>query len=205
MQGRCVAKSKVSKARENTPSVAWVQGALPPNCPSQRPMCYPFQTTSMSTPENLDLPVATPAWAERLVRMLDDGLRIPGTQLRFGLDGLLGFLLPELGDLIGAVCSLSLVWLALKQRVPARILGRMLLNIAIDALVGAIPVLGDLFDLTFKANRRNLNLLEAHRSGVATPIRPVAYLWLGLAMLLAVCSIAVPIAVSVMLVRWLMS
>lgn len=146
----------------------------------------------------------TPAWAERLVRIMDDGLRIPGTQLRIGLDGLLGFFLPELGDLLGALSSLSLVWLAVREGVPASVLARMLLNIAIDALAGAIPILGDIFDLTFKANRKNLNLLESHRSGVASPMGPTAYLWLGLAGLLVLCAVTLPIAVSVVLLRWLL-
>jgi hypothetical protein len=101
-----------------------------------------------------------PPWAEQLVRFLDDGLVVPGTRYRVGFDGLLGLLVPGAGDAMTAAGALSLFWLALQRGVPRVVLARMAINIALDATVGAIPILGDLFDFVFKANRRNLHLIE---------------------------------------------
>jgi len=99
-----------------------------------------------------------PHWAERLVRLLDDGFVIPGTSRRIGIDPLLG-LLPG-GDAVSAAGTLALFWLALQRGVPRPVLARMAANVAIDALIGAVPVIGDLFDFGYKANRRNLQLIE---------------------------------------------
>jgi hypothetical protein len=107
-----------------------------------------------------DAPERTPAWAEYWVRLLDDGFRIPGTQWRIGLDGIVGLLLPAAGDALSAASALSLFFLAYQRRVPRSVLLRMALNVAIDALIGALPVLGDMFDFGWKANRRNLQLIE---------------------------------------------
>ena len=102
-----------------------------------------------------------PQWAERLVLFLDDGLVVPGTNFRVGFDAILG-LVPGVGDFVTTASSLSLIWLAQQRGVPKAVLARMLFNLGIDALIGAVPVLGDAFDLVFKANRRNLALLERY-------------------------------------------
>lgn len=105
----------------------------------------------------------------RLTRLLDSSIRIPGTGVRVGLDPILG-LIPGAGDLIPAVVSLYVVDQARRLGVRRRTLGLMLGNIVIDLLIGAIPVLGDLFDFAFKANTRNLRLLEHHLfNSAATP------------------------------------
>lgn len=104
-----------------------------------------------------------PLWAEKLVRFLDDGFVVPGTSFRVGFDAVLG-LIPGVGDFVTSASSLTLLWLAYERRLPKAVLARMFLNIGADALVGAIPVLGDLFDIVFKANRRNLRLLERYDS-----------------------------------------
>ena len=82
-----------------------------------------------------------PAWAERLVRTMDDGFRVPGTNLRFGFDSLLG-LLPVGGDAAGAIATLSLFYVAVQKQVPRPVLLRMALNVAIDGLVGSVPIIG---------------------------------------------------------------
>jgi hypothetical protein len=107
-----------------------------------------------------ELPPPLPAWAERWVRFLDDGLRIPGTNLRFGLDAVVGFLFPAAGDALSVVSALSLFWLAYQQGLPRSVLLRMALNVGLDALIGAVPFLGDAFDLVWKANRKNLELIQ---------------------------------------------
>ncbi|MBZ5707757.1 DUF4112 domain-containing protein [Nannocystis pusilla] len=92
---------------------------------------------------------------------LDSAVRVPGTEWRFGIDPLLG-LAPGLGDTIGAVLSGWIVVRAAGLGASPATLARMTGNVLLDALVGAVPVLGDIFDFGFKANRRNLDLLEGH-------------------------------------------
>jgi len=109
----------------------------------------------------------TPEIARRLVRLrrvawlVDAALRLPGTRFRFGLGALLG-LPPGAGDLLLVLVSLYFVVEALRLRVPRRLVGRMLVNIAVEAGLGVVPVLGDLVDMVWKANLRNVALLERH-------------------------------------------
>jgi Domain of unknown function (DUF4112) len=97
----------------------------------------------------------------RLSRLLDDWLRIPGTRYRIGLDGLIG-LIPGLGDVIGTLLSAYILFEAIQLGAPATLLLRMAGNIALETLVGAIPILGDIFDIAWKANRKNADLLDAY-------------------------------------------
>ncbi|MFL5262554.1 MAG: DUF4112 domain-containing protein [Anaeromyxobacteraceae bacterium] len=97
--------------------------------------------------------------ARLLATLLDGALGVPGTRLRFGLDPLLG-LVPGIGDALGALASSYLVLVAVKLGAPASVVGRLVLNIAVDTVVGAVPFLGDLFDFGFRSNARNLALLE---------------------------------------------
>ncbi len=101
--------------------------------------------------------------AEFVASLMDNRFRIPGTPLRFGLDGILG-LLPGVGDAAGLAMSLWLVAEAARLRAPRRLLARMLINVAVDAGVGTIPVVGDIFDFFWKANRKNADLLRRHVS-----------------------------------------
>ena len=86
---------------------------------------------------------------------------MPGTSLRFGLDPVLG-LVPGLGDAAGAVLAAWIFLEAIRLGAPRATLARIASNIAIDALVGAVPVLGDVFDIVWKANLKNVELLEGH-------------------------------------------
>jgi hypothetical protein len=144
-----------------------------------------------------------PAWAEQLVRAMDDGLRVPGTEIRFGLDAILGLLLPGVGDALGAVSTLSLFGLALRRGVPYVLLLRMALNVCIDAVVGAIPLLGDLFDVSFKANRRNLELIEASLSATQPRREGTLMHWLFVAgiLLIVASALCLPVVVFALLVR----
>jgi hypothetical protein len=94
-------------------------------------------------------------------RLLDNAFTIPGTRYRFGLDALIG-LVPGLGDAVSAVFSGYLVLQASRLGAPKSVVTRMIANIAIDTLVGWIPLLGDLFDVAWKSNIRNMALLEDH-------------------------------------------
>ncbi len=144
-----------------------------------------------------------PDWARRLSVLLDSAIRIPGTDVRIGLDPILGALLPELGDALTAVLSLALLGVAFRQRVPKLVLARMLINIAIDALLGAVPLVGDLFDFAFKSNEKNLALIEKHRGDPARRASVGDWLVIGGVALVALAFALVPILVGVALFRWL--
>jgi len=133
-----------------------------------------------------------PHWAKRMVSLLDDGLRIPGTKIGVGLDPILGALLPVVGDAVTSAGSASLLLLAVKERVPAVVLMRMVIHIGIDTVVGSVPVVGDLFDAFYRSNRKNLDLLEKHRG---SEIEPGAkdYAIVGLGLFFALLSVVLPI------------
>jgi hypothetical protein len=95
----------------------------------------------------------------RLARVLDAQFRVPGTDWRFGIDALIG-LVPGIGDVIGVVLSAYIIVVAARQGVSKATLVRMMINVGIEALVGAVPIFGDIFDAAFKANLRNVALLE---------------------------------------------
>lgn len=98
---------------------------------------------------------------QRLADLLDSRWRIPGTRWRFGLDGVAG-IVPVAGDTLTAVFSAYIIWHAASFGLPKPLLARMAANVGIDWLVGSIPVIGTVFDVAFKANRRNLDLLTRH-------------------------------------------
>lgn len=96
---------------------------------------------------------------DRLARLLDSEFRVPGTNFRLGWDGIVG-LIPVIGDTATLVPALYLLWRARKFGLPKRVLIRMALNSTIDFVAGNIPLIGDLFDMTFKANLRNARLFR---------------------------------------------
>jgi hypothetical protein len=105
-----------------------------------------------------------PARLQRLrsiSRALDSAVGIPGTGYRFGLDALIG-LVPGVGDAVGAIFSGYIVIQAAKLGASRSVITRMIANVAVDTIVGEIPLLGDLFDVAWKANTKNLALLEEH-------------------------------------------
>lgn len=97
--------------------------------------------------------------ARVIARLLDSAVRVPGTNMRFGIDPVLG-LVPGLGDLAGALCSGYIVLLGARLGAPRMVIVRMLGNVAIDTMGGSLPLVGDLFDAGFKSNNRNVVLLE---------------------------------------------
>jgi hypothetical protein len=145
------------------------------------------------------LPV--PRWAEWLVRFLDDAVPVPGTGLRFGADALLGLIVPGGGDALSGVLSAFLFLLAVRRDVPRRVLWAMAGNTALDALVGSVPMLGDAFDLGFKANRRNLALLQASAGGPEAPRAGLGSVVVIGAVLCA--AVLLPLVVGLLLMGWL--
>ncbi|MGH8729184.1 MAG: DUF4112 domain-containing protein [Burkholderiales bacterium] len=98
---------------------------------------------------------------ERLAHLMDDSISIPGTDLKVGLEAIVG-LIPGLGDLATAVVSLHIIAEAKKLGVPKKILSKMLWNVAVDTVIGAVPAAGDVFDAFWKANRKNIDLIKKH-------------------------------------------
>ncbi len=96
-----------------------------------------------------------------LAGMMDDAFHVPGTRLRFGWDTILG-LFPGLGDVLTSALSLLIVHHAWQTGASKLTLARMLGNVGVDFVVGAVPFIGDLFDFVWKANRKNARLLEQH-------------------------------------------
>jgi len=133
--------------------------------------------------------------ARLLARLLDDAIPIPGTPWRIGIDPLLG-LLPALGDFVGAVLSSWLIVVAARMGAPKAIVARMGLNVAVETIVGIVPGLGDLFDAAWKANRRNLALLEAWQA------RPVATERASLARVAGIVLGVLALAIAVVYGGW---
>lgn len=153
------------------------------------------------------------SWLETLVRLSDDQYVLPGTSLRFGWDAILGLLFPGVGDTLTTSLALVIVFVAWREGAGAAVLGRMLLNVAVDALAGTVPVVGDFFDLTFRANRKNYELLLAFRGTLDVPIdsgvrghlaRAHGSLWTlaGLGAI-ALVFISIPISAALLVGYWL--
>jgi uncharacterized protein DUF4112 len=150
-------------------------------------------------PEVATLDPARMARLRRVGWLLDNAIPIPGTRFHLGIDQIIG-LVPGIGDLIGGVLSLYIIVEAWRLGVPRGLLARMGWNVAVDTLVGEIPILGDLFDIAFKANIRNLALLDGF---VQQPVevRRTSRRFVGLLVAGLVLLTAGAIALAVVLVR----
>ena len=137
----------------------------------------------------------------RLVRWLDDLVRIPGTKFGIGLDAVAGFLAPGVGDAVTGAASLAVLGTAIRRGVPTPVLVRMLANIAVDVLGGLLPGIGDFFDLLWRSNSRNLALLERHQDELEPRARPTDWLIMGAAVSLVGIGIAAPFFV----IGWVLS
>lgn len=126
--------------------------------------------------------------ARAITRWLDDMF----------VDPIVGFLVPGAGDLVSSGLGLYMIALAARKRLPAIVLARMFLNLSIDAAIGAIPIIGDAFDVLFKAHRRNLRLLEERGPGRSAP---GDWLFVGGAALLFVLALATPLILLIVLLR----
>ena len=164
-----------------------------------------FRSATVNRKTSVPDEVVVDSRLERLrsfTRIMDDSFRIPGTRFRVGLDPLLG-LVPGAGDVVGAVLAGAIVIEAVRRRVPGPTLVRMALNIAIDTGIGTVPVVGDVFDAVWKANRKNLELLErhVHRRPVE---RAASFVAIALTrILLVLLAIGVTTGVAFLLVRLL--
>ncbi len=107
------------------------------------------------------MPSASLKRLRQISHLLDNAIAIPGSDFRIGLDPILG-ILPGGGDIVTGLMSVYIVFEAAKMGLPAATLGRMGFNILLDTLTGTIPIIGDFFDVTWKANSQNVALLEKH-------------------------------------------
>jgi hypothetical protein len=162
---------------------------LPPGMPDPGSR---FQKASgLFADENLDL----------LARILDEWFRVPGTSIRFGLDGIIG-LVPGLGDILGGLASTILIVAAWVRGVPYVTLARMVVNVGIEVLLGTIPLLGDAFDIAWKANRRNYALIARHL-GQTRQQTWRDWLYLSLIGLMLLAIFLTPIVLLLWFLDWL--
>ena len=136
----------------------------------------------------------------RLSRVLDNAIPIPGTKIRFGLDPILG-LLPGGGDTLTGGLAAYIVIEAARMGLPREVLGKMVGNILLDSVAGTIPIVGDLFDVGWKANIKNMELLEKHLD-VNTKSKNNPLLIVGLVLLLALIVLGFA-AITVFTFTWL--
>ena len=111
---------------------------------------------------------------EALAKLMDDSLVIPGTNFRLGLDAIIG-LVPVAGDVISGVISSYLIWEARRLGAPKWLIARMMANTFLDTTIGAIPLVGDAFDILFRGNMKNMALLRKHmdKRGLGRAAGPV--------------------------------
>lgn len=137
-------------------------------------------------------------WAEKLVRGLDDLIRIPGTNFGIGLDGIVGFFFPGVGDVVTGIGSMAMLGLALKHKIPTVAIARMLINIAIDTIVGSVPIVGDIFDVFWKSNRKNLAIIQKFKDNPKEKPHAGDYVLVALSALFVVVSFVAPIVIAFM-------
>jgi hypothetical protein len=159
---------------------------------------YPEQVTP---PAKISTRGGGVARARGLARLLDDLIRVPGTNIGIGLDPIIG-LIPGVGDVLGGVMSSYILLVAAQEGAPTSVLVRMLGNIALDSLVGIVPVLGDLFDVGVKSNRRNVDLLERYL-GAPKETKAASRGVVALIVLALVLLIAGVVAAGVLVVKLL--
>ena len=135
-------------------------------------------------------------WVDSFSRTLDTRFRIPGTDIRFGLDFILG-LVPGAGDLISMGMSGTLVATMARHGASPRLVARMLLNVFLDAFFGSVPILGNLFDLFYKANYRNAELMrEYYEEGKHTgSVWPVVLAVIGTMLVLMIALVWITVAI----------
>ena len=137
-----------------------------------------------------------------LAWLLDNSIQIPGTRFRIGLDAIIG-LLPGLGDVVGVLLSSYIVREAARLGAPPSVLTRMAFNVAVEGIVGLVPFLGDVFDAAWKANQRNLALLDAHFNDPRRTVKSSRFFVAGLtAALLAFIVVTVTAAILITRALW---
>ena len=139
----------------------------------------------------------------KLSRLLDNAIAIPGTKFRIGLDPIIG-LIPGAGDFIGTALSAYIIIEAARLGLPKQTLGKMVYNIVLESVVGAVPIVGDWFDFAWKANVKNIELLESHL-GVAQESQKASW-WFILLLVVGLFMLCIGlVSLSVLLIRLLLN
>jgi hypothetical protein len=157
---------------------------------------YAHSRTNFAIPFLMKQPTPKPAALKHmdvLARLMDNRFKIPGTDIRFGMDGIIG-LIPGVGDVTGFAISAYMITVMSRNGASGYVLARMILNVVIDTAIGTIPIIGDLFDFAFKSNVYNMRLMnqyyeeDRHRGGAWKVVIPLLFLlfllvagiiWLG--------------------------
>ncbi len=166
---------------------------LPPDntVPAGAPVTLRKRAERWFSDENIDF----------FAHLLDDWFHIPFTPIRIGLDGLLG-LIPGLGDILAGIASFVIILAAWIRGVPYITLVRMMINLGIEVVIGSIPLFGDIFDIAWKANRRNYKLMVRHLR------QPYRHTWKDYAFLLSLLAgaliiLAAPFIVLLVIILWI--
>ena len=142
---------------------------------------------------------ATDEHLDYVAALLDDMFRIPGTQIRFGLDALIGWV-PGVGDAMTGIASFLIVFASWRRGAKSVTLARMTANVVLETAVGSIPVVGDAFHIIWKANRRNYRLLLREREQPGAHFRR-DWMFLGVLLFAVALAVAIPVAIVVWLLR----
>jgi Domain of unknown function (DUF4112) len=128
-------------------------------------------------------PIIEFGWIDAFSSLLDNKFRVPFTEIRFGVDGLIG-LIPGVGDWLGLGISAVLVMAIMRRGVGLSMLFRMMGNILLDGMIGTIPLVGDIFDFRHKANRRNVEMLrQYYKNNPNPPSAKRSFFWMGITLL----------------------
>ena len=138
----------------------------------------------------------------KVSHLLDSAFEVPGTSYRIGLDPVIGFI-PGIGDLISPLFAIGILLQARDLRIPKVVQLRMIFNVGIDALLGAVPIAGDLFDFAWKANNRNLALLERYAFEERAAERG-DWVFFSLMIAIVVALASIPFLVTAWLLSWVL-
>ena len=164
---------------------------------TRRQVCAGRYSIKGTSPMPLEL--SSNEHLDYIAALLDDIFRIPGTQIRFGLDALIGWV-PGIGDATSAVASFLIVFGAWRRGVQAVTLVRMIANVVLETTLGAIPVAGDIFHVFWKANRRNYRLLIREKEQPGANARG-DWLFLAIILFAAIAAAVIPIGVLIWILR----
>ena len=156
---------------------------------------------SSSSPRTAQPSAVTLKRLQRLSHLLDNAILIPGTGYRIGIDPLLG-LLPGAGDLVAGALSAYIVIESARMGLPRFTVSQMVCNLLLDVLLGSVPILGDLFDASWKANTKNLSLLEAHLK-LPQSARPADRNFSIPLMVVLLVLVGASVAISLLMIRLL--
>lgn len=182
---RLPARTRRPRARHDSPGDHM---AADPRLARETPVLKPKEVLAVAGDD-------IPPWLRKLVHVMDDAIPIPGTNQAVGLDAILGAILPGAGDALTGLTTLALLYVAVKRGVPGAVLFKMVGQQLIDFGLGSVPVVGDVFDVLNRANKKNLELIESHARGTAE-LTASDRLFIALAVMIAIGLVVLPFVVA---------